>query len=150
MNRLVSRGLAAAVAFGVPGLASAADLDVKGKWVGKSHTVVAGKDAIWPNNTGGYDKPGLFEKDMVIEIVGQQDRRFWGKTIMGGAGDTKVEKPFVGHLHGKDGTKFLYADHDGVMTGEIEGDVLTFCYTHPTAPAGSSTVVSCSSVTKTR
>ena len=52
--------------------------NVKGKWVGKTHTIVAGAGAHWPSNKGTFEQPGLFEKDLVIEIKGQQDNRFWG------------------------------------------------------------------------
>jgi len=49
--------------------------DVKGKWVGKTYTIVAGSGGHWPTNKGTFDKPGLFEKDLVIEVTGQEGRR---------------------------------------------------------------------------
>lgn len=149
MNRLFSRVLAVAVVCGVPGLASAADPDVKGKWTGKTHTIIAGKDGTWPSSTGTYDKPGLFEKDVVIEIVGQEGRRFWGKSTFTGGGETAT-KPFVGHIHGKDGNKLIYADQDGYLNGEIVGDVLSYCYALAPGAAGTSTLVSCTEVKKAK
>ena len=31
-------------------------LDVKGKWVGKTYTIVAGSGGHWPTNKGTFDK----------------------------------------------------------------------------------------------
>ena len=45
--------------------------NMKGKWVGKTHTITAGVGLHWPSNKGTFAKPGLFEKDLVIEVVGQ-------------------------------------------------------------------------------
>jgi hypothetical protein len=39
---------------------------------------VAGSGGHWPTNKGTFDKPGLFEKDLVIEVTGQEGRRFRG------------------------------------------------------------------------
>ena len=62
----------------VGGTASAADQipNIKGKWVGKTHSIVAGVAPHWPSNRGTFDKPGLFEKDLVIEVTNQEGRRF--------------------------------------------------------------------------
>jgi hypothetical protein len=49
---------------------------MKGKWIGKTYTIVAGSGGHWPTNKGTFDKPGLMEKDLVIEVTGQEDRRF--------------------------------------------------------------------------
>ena len=62
-------------------------LDVKGKWVGKTYTIVAGSGGHWPTNKGTFDKPGLFEKDLVIEVTGQDGRRFWGMQTLSGDGE---------------------------------------------------------------
>ena len=140
----------AALTVAVPQLAFAADPapDVKGKWVGKTSTIVAGSGAHWPSSAGTFDKPGLYAKDLTVEITGQTDRRIWGKAILSGNGE-KTEEPFVGHLHGKDGRSLLYADKDGFLTGQFDGDTLSFCYSHAGGPSQSS-VVSCSEVKRSR
>jgi hypothetical protein len=47
----------------VSSAAAAADRapDIKGKWAGKTYTIVAGSGGHWPTNKGTFDKPGLFE-----------------------------------------------------------------------------------------
>ena len=139
-----------ALSLGAPLAVSAADPapDVKGKWVGKTSTIIAGGGAHWPSSAGTFDKPGLYAKDLTIEISGQTDRRIWGKAILSGGGE-KTEEPFIGHLHGKDGRKLLYADKDGYLTGDFDGDVLTFCYAHAGGPSQTS-VVSCTEVKRSR
>src|SRR5580704_13349324 len=43
--------------------------DIKGKWAGKTYSIVAGSGGHWPSSKGTFDKPGLFEKDLVIEVT---------------------------------------------------------------------------------
>ncbi|HEY0331078.1 MAG TPA: hypothetical protein VGC77_18510 [Rhodopseudomonas sp.] len=138
-------GVAALVAF--PTLVSASDkiADVKGRWVGKSHSIVVGGGGHWPSGKGTFENPGLAEKDLVIEIKGQDQRRFWGVTTLSGNGENTTE-PFIG---GHDGHDVLIADTDGYIHGEIDGDTFTFCYAH-TGGKTDSTVVSCSEVKRTK
>jgi len=58
----------------IVGTASAADQipNIKGKWVGKTHSIVAGVAPHWPSNRGTFERPGLFEKDLVIEVTAQE------------------------------------------------------------------------------
>ena len=113
-----------------PAVAVAADPvpDIKGRWVGKTHSIVAGSGAHWPSSAGTFEKPGLYEKDVVLEFTGQQDRRFWGVTTISGGGE-KTEEPFIGHLYGKDNNKIL-CRHGGYLWGELDGDTISFCYSH--------------------
>jgi hypothetical protein len=60
--------------------------DIKGKWTGKTYTIVAGSGGHWPSNKGTFDKPGLFEKDLTIEVTNQEGRRFWGNQTFIGNG----------------------------------------------------------------
>ena len=93
-------------------------------------------------------KAGLFEKDLVIEVTGQEGRRFWGMQTLSGNGE-KTEEPFFGELTGKENREVIMADTDGYAKGEIGGDVFSFCY----AQAGgksSSSVVSCTEVKRAR
>ena len=77
--------------FCIVGTAFAADQipDIKGKWVGKTHSIVAGVAPHWPSNRGTFEKPGLFEKDLVIEVTAQEGRRFWGMQTFTGSGKTR-------------------------------------------------------------
>ena len=74
--------------FCVVGTASAADQipNIRGKWVGKTHSIVAGVAPHWPSNRGTFERPGLFEKDLTIEVTAQEGRRFWGMQTFTGSG----------------------------------------------------------------
>jgi hypothetical protein len=138
--------LLAAVAL--PSLSFGADQvpDVKGDWVGKTHTIIAGRGGHWPASIGTFDKPGLYEKDIVIKVTGQTDRRIWGRVIITGK-DGKTEEPFVGELTGKDNRHFVTADTDGYVVGDISDDnVLSFCYMQAGNGPSHASVVSCTDV----
>jgi hypothetical protein len=103
----------------------------------------------WPKGRGTWDSPALLEKDLVIDITGQDGRRFWGVTTISGGGE-KTDEPFIGELTGKDNRSFVFADTDGFWNGQLDGaDALSFCYMH-TGGKGWSTVVSCTEVKRTR
>jgi hypothetical protein len=73
-------GLALAAILASSAFAADQPPDIKGKWVGRTHTIVAGSGAHWPTNKGTFEKPGLLEKDLVIEVTGQEGRRlFFGE-----------------------------------------------------------------------
>jgi len=145
-TRTIVTTLIAACALLVPALASAADPpDMKGRWVGKTHSIIAGKGGHWPSSTASLDKPGLFEKDVVLEVTGQQDRRFWGVTTISG-GSERTQEPFIGQLGGKDYKKVVTADTDGFIWGDLEGDTLSYCY----AQVGTAAVVSCTEVKRAK
>ena len=132
MNRSIIRNLVVAALLAYPASALGADQapDVKGKWVGKTHTIIAGRGMHWPKSRGTFEKPALFEKDLVIEITGQEGRRFWGTTTISGGGE-KTDEPFIGELTGKDNRSFVFADTDGFWNGQLDGnDALSFCYMH--------------------
>ena len=91
--------------------------------------------------------PALLEKDLAFDIRGQDGRRFWGVTTLSGGGE-KTDEPFIGELTGKDYRSFVFADTDAFWNGQLDGDdTLSFCYRHT---GGSSTVVSCTEVKRTR
>ena len=54
MNRSVIRHLAIAALVAYPASALGEDQapDVKGKWIGKSHTILVGKGGHWPKGRG--------------------------------------------------------------------------------------------------
>lgn len=135
-----------------PAVARAADPapDVKGKWVGKTHTIVAGSGGHWPNSKGTFEKPAFFDADVVIEVTGQEGRRFWGMTtITGDSGRT--DEPFIGQLTGAGNRDFVVADTDGFFTGQLVGaDTLTFCYMQAASGKTPASVVSCSEVKRAR
>jgi hypothetical protein len=123
--------------------------DVRGKWVGKTHSIVAGSGGHWPASKGTFDKPALAEKDLVIEITGQEGRRFWGNQTFSGNGES-TQEPMIGELTGKDFKTVVIVDTDGYLNGQIgDNDVLSFCCTQAGGKTQSS-VVSCSEVKRTR
>jgi hypothetical protein len=85
--------LAALVGYSGSGLGAEQAPDVKGKWIGKTHTIVAGRGMHWPKSRGTFDKPALLEKDLVIDITGQEGRRFWGVTTISGGAEKTDEPP---------------------------------------------------------
>jgi hypothetical protein len=98
---------------------------------------------------GTFEKPGLLEKDLVIEVTGQEGRRFWGVTSMSGDGE-KTDEPFIGELTGNRNRDFIVADTDGYFKGELRGNnVLSFCYAQAGGKSESS-VVSCTEVKRSR
>jgi hypothetical protein len=122
--------------------------DMKGKWTGKTYSIVAGSGGHWPSSRGTFEKPGLFEKDLVIEITGQEDRRIWGVQTLSGNGE-KTDEPFIGELTGNRNRDVVIVDTDGYLKGEVRGNVLTFCYTQAGGKTESS-VVSCSELKRSR
>ena len=103
-----------------------------------------GRRAVEPGTN-----PALLEKDLVIDITGQDGRRFWGVTTLSGAGE-KTDEPFIGELTGKDNRSFVFADTDGFWNGQLDADdALSFCYMHAGGKT-TSTVVSCTEVKRTR
>jgi hypothetical protein len=131
----------------IAGAACAADQipNIKGKWVGKTHSIVAGAAPHWPSNRGTFEKPGLFEKDLVIEVTGQDGRRFWGVQTFTGNGEN-TQEPMIGALTGKDNKTVVLVDHDGYLDGQLINDnTLSFCYKQAGGRTGGS-VVSCTEV----
>jgi hypothetical protein len=142
-------GLALAAAIAAPALAADAIPDIKGKWVGKTHTIVAGMPLHWPSNRGTFDKPGLFEKDLEIDIVGQTDNRFWGNQIFTGNGE-RTEEPMIGELTGANYRTLILVDTDGYLNGQlIDNDTISFCYTQAGGKTETS-VVSCTQIKRAR
>ena len=132
MNRSVIRHLTIAALIAYPAAALGADQapDVKGKWIGKTHTILVGKGGHWPKGRGTWANPALLEKDLAFDIRGQDGRRFWGVTTLSGGGE-KTDEPFIGELTGKDNKSFVFADTDGFWNGQVDGgDTLSFCYMH--------------------
>ena len=136
--------------FCIVGTASAADQipDIKGKWVGKTHSIVAGVAPHWPSNRGTFERPGLFEKDLTIEVTAQEGRRFWGMQTFTGSGEN-TQEPMIGELTGKDNKTVVLVDRDGYLDGQlIDDNTLSFCYKQAGGQSGAS-VVSCSEIKRT-
>ena len=147
MNRSVIRNLVVVALIAYPAFAFGQTPDVKGKWIGKTHTILVGRGGHWPKGRGTWDKPALLEKDLTFDITGQDGRRFWGVTTVSGGGE-KTDEPFIGELTGKDYRSFVFADTDGFWNGQLDGDdTLSFCYMHTYSR---SSVVSCPQVKRTR
>ncbi len=123
--------------------------NMKGKWVGKTHSIVAGTGGHWPTNKGTFDKPGLLEKDLVIEVTGQEDRRFWGMQTLSGSGES-TQEPMIGELTGGDNRTVVIVDTDGYINGRlVNDDLLTFCYAQAGGKSQTS-VISCTEVKRAR
>lgn len=138
-------GLTLAALVVHPALAADQPPNMKGKWVGKTHSIVAGIAPHWPSNKGTFEKPGLFEKDLVIEVTGQEGRRFWGNQILSGGGE-KTEEPMIGELTGENNKTVIIVDTDGYVNGRLIGEnVLSFCYMQAGGKTQSS-VVSCTEI----
>jgi len=143
-NAAIICGLALVALLASPAIAADQIPNLKGKWVGKTHTIVAGAGAHWPSNKGTFDKPGLFEKDLVIEITGQQDNRFWGNQTLSGNGETSSDEPMIGQIAGPDYKRIILVDTDGALHGQLDdANTLSFCYEQPGGKTTAS-VVSCS------
>ena len=73
MNRSVIRNLLVVALIAYPAFAFGQDQapDVKGKWIGKTHTILVGKGGHWPKGRGTWDRPALLEKDLAFDIRGQ-------------------------------------------------------------------------------
>lgn len=149
---MIARKLGLVALVLCPAMAFAADPvpNIKGKWVGKTHTIVAGSGGHWPTSKGTFEKPALFERDITIEIVGQEGRRFWGVTTISGDGENTGE-PLIGVLTGRDNRKFAIADTDGYFSGELAGDdALSFCYMQAGGKTAGAAVVSCTELKRAR
>ena len=119
--------------------------NVKGRWIGKTYTIVAGSGGHWPTNKGTFDKPGLLEKDLVIEVTGQEDRRFWGVQTLSGNGEI-TQEPMIGELTGGDNKTVVIVDTDGYLNGQlVDENTLSFCYTQAGGKSQQS-VVSCTEI----
>ena len=145
-------GLAAAALLIASALAHATEdiPDVKGPWTGKTFTIVAGAAPNWPHSGGTFASPALGEKEIVIDVTHQDGRRFWGVETLSGAGE-KSEEPLIGELYGPGNHKVMMAHTIGVTEGEIDGNVLSFCYVHADSRGASgSSLVSCTEVRRAR
>ncbi len=141
-------GLALVAILSSSAIAADKTPDLKGKWVGRTFTIVAGSGGHWPTNKGTFDKPGMFEKDLMIEITGQEGRRFWGMQTISGMGES-TQEPMIGELTGKGNRTVVIVDTDGYLNGQLNGNVISFCYTQAGGKTPSS-VVSCSEIKRAR
>ncbi len=150
MTRQLNIGILAAALVACPLLTFAAGNapEIKGVWVGKTYTIAAGAGGHFPSNKGTFENPGLLEKDIRVNITGQEGRRFWGVKTLAGNGE-KTDEPFIGELYGSDNRRVLIADTDGYINGEIRGNVFSFCYAHAGGPTKTS-LVACYEVRRTR
>jgi hypothetical protein len=141
-------GLALVAIASSSAFAAGPSLDVKGRWAGKTYTIVAGSGAHWPTNKGTFDKPGLFEKDLTIEITGQEGRRFWGMQTLSGNGEN-TQEPMIGELTGADGKTVVIVDTDDYLNGQlVNDDTLSFCYTQA-GGKNQQSVISCTEIKRT-
>ncbi|MCB4770468.1 hypothetical protein LGR54_17810 [Ancylobacter sp. Lp-2] len=133
--------------------AAAQTPDMKGDWVGKTNTIIAGVGGPhWPDSKGTWEKPLLAQRDITLRIIGQEDRRFWGESIIAGdasSGGTVTTEPFIGTVS-KGGDKVMMADTDGYFVGDLSGTTLSYCYLQAGARQANDkpAVATCNDVTK--
>ena len=132
-----------------PGVGRRSDPEPQGQVGGQDpHDRRPGVAPHWPSNRGTFDKPGLFEKDLVIEVTNQEGRRFWGKQTFSGGGE-QTSEPMIGELTGKDNKTVVLVDTDGFLDGQlVNNNTMTFCYKQAGGRTESS-VVSCSELKRT-
>jgi hypothetical protein len=148
--KAVGLAVGALILSSAPTLAAGDVPDIRGPWTGKTFTIVAGAAPHWPSNAGTFAKPGLGEKDLVIDITNQEGRRSWGTATLSGDGD-KSDEPFIGELYGPGNRKVMIAHTVGVIEGEIDGDVFSFCFAQADARGPTqSSLVSCTDVRRSR
>jgi len=133
--------------------ASAQTPDMKGEWVGKTNTIIAGVGGPhWPDSKGTWEKPLLAQREITLRITGQDDRRFWGESVIAGdaaSGGAVTSEPFIGSVS-KGGDKVMMADTDGYFVGDLSGKMLSYCYLQAGARQANEkpAVVTCNDVTK--
>lgn len=151
MGRTIwTAGLAlAALGLSAAGVAATERVhNMMGLWKGVTHTIVAGQGGHWTNHQGGFDKPGLFERPFTIEVVGQDGRRFWGRSTV--EGSSMQNEPFVGALD-VDGRRFVLVDTDGAFQGAVMGrNTLSYCYVNVPGPRNPAAIASCSKMMRVR
>jgi hypothetical protein len=108
----------------------AAPLDLKGRWVGTSESIVRGRALHHAPARGS--RPLLDNVLFTYAITGQVGRRFWG--TVSGRGD---QEPLTGVIAYDDKT-IIWQDSDGLVQGTIiDRNTLDLVYSH----TGKSTVV---------
>ena len=80
-------------------------------------------------------------------VNGQEGRRFWGVWTVTFDGKP-TDEPFLGELHGPRNRAIAMTDTDGYYTGEVKGNVMSFCYSQ--AGVQQTAVVSCTDVHRAR
>ena len=118
---------AAALSLGAAACKPAAQdgtlLDLKGRWVGTSESIVRGSA---PHHAAAPGPAPLVDNvEFTLVITGQDGRRFWG-TVSGG---TSVE-PVIGVI-ALDGKTIVARDSDGLLEGTIvDADTIDSVYSH--------------------
>lgn len=98
-------------------------LDLKGRWVGTSESIVRG-NALHHAAPGG-NEPLRDNVEFTFAITGQDGRRFWG-SVSSKAG----KEPIIG-LIALDGKTIVASDSDGILEGTIiDPDTIDLVYHH--------------------
>ncbi|HWV43828.1 hypothetical protein [Pseudorhodoplanes sp.] len=127
--------------------------DMKGDWVGLTHTIIAGAGGPhWPDSKGTWQKPLTADREVTFRVTGQDGRRFWGETIIAGdssSGGKPTTEPFIGTV-GLDDVTVMMSDTDGYFAGKLTGNTLSYCYLQAGAkqPGDKPAVVTCNEVKK--
>ena len=91
----------------------------------------------------------MAKRYLVIEVTGQEERRFWGIQTLSGNGES-TQEPMIGELTGADNRTVVIVDTDGYLNEHlVNDDVLSFCYTQAGGKSQTS-VISCTEVKRAR
>lgn len=143
MHSLPTLSIAAIIALAAAPALGQSVPDMKGTWIGTSHSVVMGGGGHHTDNRQPPDRPFLVEREFTFTFDGQDGRRFWGTTSSNNAREN-----VVGVLRA-DGKSFIIVDSDGTMLGELQNPrTFELCYAQNGAGAGKSLVVSCALFSK--
>lgn len=105
-------------------------LDLKGRWVGTSESIVRGN--ALHHSAQGASEPLRDNVEFTFAITGQDGRRFWGTVSSKGG-----QEPLIGVI-ALDGKTIVAGDTDGTLQGNIiDPDTIDLVYHH----TGQSTVV---------
>ncbi|GAB4065473.1 hypothetical protein KHC28_03070 [Ancylobacter sonchi] len=134
-------------------VAAAQTPDMKGDWIGRTNTLIAGAGgAHWPDSKAAWEKPLRAQRDITLRIVGQDGRRLRGESIIAGdeaSGGRVTTEPFIGTAS-KAGDKVMMADTDGYFVEDLSDTTLAYCYLLAGVRQANDepAIISCNDVTK--
>lgn len=149
MNRRILITAAVLLAAGpAPSFAKDRAPNLVGTWRATTDTIVAGQGGNWVGNESSYAKPAHFERPFTVEIYGQDGRRFWGRSSIGGS--PLAPEPFIGSLR-VGGRQLVAANADGSFTGDLKRkNVLEYCYLAVPGVTNKAAIVGCSVLRRAR
>ena len=100
--------------------------DMRGRWKGTSEGIVLGS-GMYHREGGKPGEPRMVNKELTLDIKGQEGRRFWGE--IASKDDTG---PFLGVIANDKQTLYLVDSAGGHVTGRLIGPGrFEMCYARP-------------------